>query len=150
MVDYIRTGDGFVEVYTDGACPNNGQNGASAGIGVWWNHDHPLNISQRVEGYKHSNNVAETQAAAIAVGLAIDEGISSLQINTDSQYLINCMTEWIFKWKRNNFRTCQGKEVENKMELEELDRLCQGLKIRWNYVPVGKILCVHHSLLFIF
>ena len=72
------------------------------------------------------------------------------QINTDSQYLINCMTEWIFKWKRNNFRTCQGKEVENKMELEELDRLCQGLKIRWNYMPVGKILCVHHSLLFMF
>ena len=74
------------------------------------------------------------------------------QINTDSQYLINCMTEYIFKWKWNNFRTCQGREVENRMELEGLDSLCQELEIRWNYVPVGKMRCVFklHSLLFIF
>merc|ERR1711936_281346 len=108
MDDYIWTYDDFVEVYTDGACPYNGQYGAYAGIGVWWNHDHPLNISDVVEGDKHSNNVAEIQAAAKAVEVAIDEGITSLQ----------------------------GKEVENRMELEGLDRLCQQLEeIRWNYVP---------------
>lgn len=31
-----------VIVYTDGACSNNGQNGASAGAGVWFEHFHPL------------------------------------------------------------------------------------------------------------
>ena len=82
MDDYIWTYDDFVEVYTDGACPYNGQYGAYAGIGVWWNHDHPLNISDVVEGDKHSNNVAEIQAAAKAVEVAIDEGITSLQVGT--------------------------------------------------------------------
>jgi len=31
-----------VEVYTDGACSNNGKANASAGIGVFWGSDHPL------------------------------------------------------------------------------------------------------------
>lgn len=44
------TGDGFTEVYTDGACPNNGRGGARAGVGVYWGDHHPLNYSSRVEG----------------------------------------------------------------------------------------------------
>jgi hypothetical protein len=30
-----------VTVYTDGSCFGNGQNGATAGIGVYWGPDHP-------------------------------------------------------------------------------------------------------------
>ncbi len=34
--------DGFVVVFTDGACLRNGQSGAQAGIGVWFGQDHHL------------------------------------------------------------------------------------------------------------
>lgn len=34
--------DGYVIVYTDGACPSNGRNGATAGIGVWFGNNHHL------------------------------------------------------------------------------------------------------------
>ncbi len=34
--------EGFVIVYTDGACLRNGQPDAQAGIGVWFGHDHHL------------------------------------------------------------------------------------------------------------
>lgn len=34
--------DGFIIVYTDGACPGNGKPGAKAGIGVWFGKDHRL------------------------------------------------------------------------------------------------------------
>ena len=44
------TADGYTEVYTDGACPNNGRGGARAGVGVYWGDHHPLNYSSRVEG----------------------------------------------------------------------------------------------------
>jgi hypothetical protein len=38
--------DGFVHVYTDGACSDNGKGLRSkAGIGVWWSHGHPLNLA---------------------------------------------------------------------------------------------------------
>ena len=39
--------DGYVIVYTDGACENNGApSGTKAGIGVFWNHGHAWNISE--------------------------------------------------------------------------------------------------------
>lgn len=34
--------NGYVHVYTDGACQNNGRVGAKAGIGVWFADNHPL------------------------------------------------------------------------------------------------------------
>jgi ribonuclease HI len=34
--------NGYVNVYTDGACENNGRPGARAGIGVWFADSHPL------------------------------------------------------------------------------------------------------------
>lgn len=34
--------DGYAVVYTDGACENNGQKNAKAGIGVWFSDGHPM------------------------------------------------------------------------------------------------------------
>lgn len=39
---FIRTPDGYVVVFTDGACSQNGKVGAKAGVGVWFNHNNPL------------------------------------------------------------------------------------------------------------
>lgn len=39
--DFPMTDD-HVEVYTDGACENNGRANAKAGIGVWFADNHPL------------------------------------------------------------------------------------------------------------
>ena len=53
--------DGFVVVFTDGACEGNGKASAKAGIGVYWSADHPWNVSEPVKGDKATNNVAEIQ-----------------------------------------------------------------------------------------
>lgn len=34
--------NGYVIVYTDGACENNGKSKAKAGIGVWFGENNPL------------------------------------------------------------------------------------------------------------
>ena len=63
--------EGYVMVFTDGACTNNGRAGAKAGIGVWWgDHLADINLSQAVVGGRHTNNTAEIQAATMAVGQA--------------------------------------------------------------------------------
>lgn len=46
-VDFIMDGfiideDGYVNVFTDGACSSNGYKNARAGIGVWFQDNHPL------------------------------------------------------------------------------------------------------------
>ena len=124
------------QVYTDGACPSNGHGAAKAGIGVWWADGHSWNLSRRVTGDKHTNNVAEIQAASMAVSLAMDNGVQRLQVNTDSQFVINCITKWVANWKKNGWKTAAGKPVVNKEDLVELDRLVASGKvdIKWAYV----------------
>lgn len=40
--DFNQDSDGFVHVYTDGSCENNGRKGAVAGLGVFFADNHPL------------------------------------------------------------------------------------------------------------
>lgn len=39
---FITDSQGFLVVYTDGACESNGRVGAKAGVGVYFGRDHPL------------------------------------------------------------------------------------------------------------
>lgn len=102
--------DGFVQVYTDGACSSNGKNGARAGLGVYWGEGHHLNISEPVSG-RATNNCGEIQAATKAIKQSIQNGITKLAINTDSKFLINSVTKWmpgeilIILFMLNPFRT---------------------------------------------
>lgn len=94
-VNYFETdNDGFVQVYTDGACSANGRYGAKAGLGVYWGEGHSLNVSEPVSG-RATNNCGEIQAATRAIQLAIDNGIDKLAIYTDSKFLINSVTKWM-------------------------------------------------------
>lgn len=86
--------DGFVVVYTDGACSGNGHSGAKAGLGVFWGEGHSLNISEPVSG-RATNNCGEIQAAIRAIHIALQNNITHLKINTDSKFLINSITKWI-------------------------------------------------------
>lgn len=138
-VDCLATNDsGFVEVYTDGACSNNGRSGAKAGIGVWFNDDHPLNISAPVQGLATNNN-AEIQAARVAITQAHRARVKKLKIYTDSKFVISCITEWIKKWKKNNWMLSSGGPVKNKDELVKLDNAIQFLEaVEWSYVAGHK------------
>lgn len=92
--EFEMDNDGYVQVYTDGACSANGRSGARAGLGVYWADGHPLNISEPVTG-RATNNCGEIQAATRAIKLAQQNGVKKLSINTDSQFLINSVTKWM-------------------------------------------------------
>lgn len=92
--DFIKDKDGFVEVYTDGSCTNNGSVKAKAGLGVYFGENNRLNVSEPVSG-RATNNCGEIQAATKAIKLAHNEGIKKLCIKTDSQFLINSVTKWM-------------------------------------------------------
>jgi len=130
------TDDGYTIVYTDGACSNNGYNGAKAGIGVWWGPESVHNLSRPVVGGRHTNNTAEIQAATLAVGQARGMGVDKLDIHTDSQFLINCITKWITNWKKNNWQTKDKKPVKNREDLIALDDEIRmsSLTVRWTHV----------------
>nr|KAF7430018.1 hypothetical protein H0235_006416 [Vespula pensylvanica] len=123
----------YVDVYTDGACSSNGRRGAQAGIGVWFGDNHPLNVSKPVVG-RATNNMAEIQAVTVAARQAKKAGIMKLKINTDSKFLINCITNWMPKWKRNGWKTATDKPVINKTELLEMEAALKSIDVKWNHV----------------
>lgn len=128
---------GFVHVYTDGSCEGNGKSKAKAGIGVWFGIDHPLNVGDPVEG-PPTNNVAEIEAATKAIKVAKSCGVRKLQINTDSQFLIRCITEWAPKWRQNNWKLSSGGDVKNKIQLQSLHSVYDDIDVKWNYVQAHK------------
>ncbi|GLV46662.1 ribonuclease H1 [Carabus blaptoides fortunei] len=126
--------NGYVQVYTDGACENNGKAGAKAGIGVWFGHGHPLNLAEPVKR-RPTNNVGEIEACTRAIQVAHSAGVRKLCINTDSEFTINCITKWIRGWKKNGFKTAKGAPVLNKDELTELDQTINLMEdVKWNHV----------------
>ncbi|NP_001272715.1 PREDICTED: ribonuclease H1 isoform X2 [Ceratotherium simum simum] len=124
----------FVVVYTDGCCSSNGRRRARAGIGVYWGPGHPLNVGIRLPG-RQTNQRAEIHAACKAIEQAKAQNISKLVLYTDSMFTINGITNWVQGWKKNGWRTSTGKEVINKEDFVELERLTQGMDIQWMHVP---------------
>ncbi|EIW59902.1 RNase H, partial [Trametes versicolor FP-101664 SS1] len=59
-----------VTVYTDGSFKNDAAGGPRCGSGVWFAHEDPRNIAQRVPGPVQSNQVAEIYAVSLAVHAA--------------------------------------------------------------------------------
>uniref|UniRef100_A0A8C0DDA6 Ribonuclease H1 n=1 Tax=Balaenoptera musculus TaxID=9771 RepID=A0A8C0DDA6_BALMU len=107
---------------------------ARAGIGVYWGPGHPLNVGIRLPG-RQTNQRAEIHAACKAIEQAKAQNINKLVLYTDSMFTINGITNWVQGWKKSGWRTSTGKEVINKEDFMELDRLVQGMDIQWMHVP---------------
>lgn len=131
--EFSVDGDGYVNVYTDGACSSNGGKNARAGIGVWFGDNNPLNVSEPVIG-RATNNMAEIQAVTVAARQAQEAGIKNLKVNTDSKFLISCANDWMPKWKANGWKTSTNKPVINKTELLEMEQALKPLNVNWNHV----------------
>ena len=57
-----------------------------------------------------------------------------IHLFTDSNYVRQGITEWINKWKINNWRTASKKPVANRDLWIELDELANSMDIVWNWV----------------
>ncbi|XP_072263668.1 ribonuclease H1 [Pyxicephalus adspersus] len=121
-------------VYTDGCCSQNGRKKARAGIGVYWGPDHPMNVSEKLEG-RQTNQRAEIQAACKAIEQAKSQNITKLVLYTDSMFTINGITKWVHTWKKNGWRLSTGKNVINREDFEKLDKLVRGIDIKWIHIP---------------
>ena len=78
--------DGFVVVWTDGACAKNQwRQLRRAGCGVFYGNGHPGNLSFKLPGPEQTNQRAEL-AACIA---CLERDMRPLEIRTDSKYVID-------------------------------------------------------------
>lgn len=120
-------------VFTDGACSGNPGPGGWGAVVVLPNGK----VQELGNGDPSTtNNRMEMSGVAGALEYLRDIG-GDIQLFTDSTYVIRGITQWVWGWKRNQWKTAEGKEVLNKDIWEELFELVQKRKsqgaIHWNY-----------------
>lgn len=76
-------------------------------------------------------------------------GYNKIKFVTDSEFVINCMTQWIKKWKINNWKVTSGGDVKNKEDLVKLDNLLHSLQdVKWVKKSFFIIVCRKKGLFF--
>ena len=118
----------MIKIYTDGSCLENPGNGGWAAIII--NNGQKTNIKG---SKKNTTNNQMELLAPIEALKKIPKG-SKVQIFTDSKYVKSGITEWIYNWKKNGWKTANKQEVKNKDLWTELDTLANEFKISWNWV----------------
>ena len=118
----------MIKIYTDGSCLGNPGNGGWAAIIFIGKKKISLKGSKK----NTTNNQMELLAPIKALKkIPIDEKI---EIFTDSKYLKLGITEWIFKWKKNGWKTSNKNKVKNLELWKELDSLVDNRQIKWSWV----------------
>lgn len=118
----------YIEIFTDGSCLGNP---GAGGIGVLLRYkQHEKTISK---GYfKTTNNRMELRAVIEALESLKEP--CKITLSSDSQYMKNGITQWIFNWKKNNWKASTGKPVKNQDLWIALDAAIQRHEIAWKWV----------------
>lgn len=104
-----------IKVWTDGACKSNGT-GGRAGWGVLFRFkDKEYAMSGFVEN--GTNNIGEMTAAIKALQ-AIDNKKLSVELISDSQYVIKGCTEWKDGWIRKNYKDVKNSDLWRELHAE--------------------------------
>jgi len=117
-----------LKIYTDGACSGNPGKGGWAAIIL--DNSNQSNISGSVSNT--TNNRMELMAPIMALKKIKKK--SEIIIFTDSKYVKDGITDWIKKWKLNNWKSSSKKPVKNKDLWVKLDNYCLKHKVTWEWV----------------
>ena len=117
-----------VNIYTDGACRGNPGPG---GWGVVL-----INKKNEKELFGGDIDTTNNKMEMMAAIKALESLKESCQVNlyTDSKYVMKGITEWIKKWKVNNFMNSKKKPVENTELWVQLDALNSKHHVKWIWV----------------
>ena len=118
-----------IVIYTDGGCRGNPGTG---GWGVWLrykDHDKKLKGAE----LNTTNNKMELTASIRALQALKSRDIT-VDLYTDSKYVIRGINEWIEAWKAKDWKTANKKPVKNVDLWKQLDTLNQKFSVNWYWV----------------
>jgi len=133
----------MIKIYTDGsAAPNPGPGGAAA---VAIDEDKIIWVWYDYEDYT-TNNRMEMKALIKALEWARSENLFAVPVYSDSAYVVNLYTDWMFKWARADWTRSKGARVENLDLVKELYDLsflcsCDVIKVKGHDGVFGNELC---------
>lgn len=81
---------------------------------------------------KTTNNRMELVGAISALSIINDN--VEVVLNTDSSYVINGITKWVYGWQKNGWKNSMKEDVVNRDLWEKLIEVSKNKDIKWNYV----------------
>ncbi len=117
-----------VTIYTDGACSGNPGKGGWGAILIYAKEKKYMSGSKQLT----TNNQMELIATIEALKAILKP--SNIALYTDSQYVKNGITSWIFNWKKNGWKTANKKSVANKDLWIELEKYVDFHSVNWFWV----------------
>ncbi len=117
-----------VEVFTDGACKGNPGPG---GWGVVLRMGHH---EKDMAGNEPDTTNNRMELTAVIRALQALKEPCHVHLHTDSRYVIDGITKWIFGWQKNGWRTAARKPVLNADLWQELLIAIKHHRIEWIWV----------------
>ena len=117
-----------VEIYTDGACKGNPGPGGWGAVIRSGEHEKEISGGEAVT----TNNRMELLAAIRA--LEALKRACHVDLYTDSVYVRDGITKWIFGWQKNGWRTAAKQPVKNAELWQELLQAAKPHRVDWHWV----------------
>ena len=119
--------------YTDGACSGNPGPGGWGTILIARDGDAEVKKRELNGGAALTTNNQMERMAAISALEALKRP-SALTVVTDSVYVKDGITKWIFGWKKNGWKTAANKPVKNEELWKRLDAATVRHDVTWEWV----------------
>ena len=119
--------------YTDGACSGNPGPGGWGALLIAREGEAVLRERELSGGEPVTTNNRMELIAAISALEALERP-AAITLVTDSAYVKNGVTQWIHGWKRNGWRTADGKPVKNADLWQRLDAAQARHRVDWRWI----------------
>ncbi len=118
----------IVELFTDGACSGN------PGPGGWGCILRYKGTEKELCGGEPATTNNRMEMMAVIQGISALKRPCTIAVYTDSQYVQKGITEWIWGWKKRDWKTADNKPVKNADLWQLLDTEVRKHKVSWHWV----------------
>ncbi|MDJ1305341.1 MAG: ribonuclease HI [Candidatus Midichloria sp.] len=117
----------ILKIYCDGACSGNPGKGGWGAILIW------KDTTKEISGFEENTTNNRMELTAAIEALKVIKRNVKVEVYTDSKYVCNGITNWIQKWKKNNWRS-KNKLIKNVDLWQELEFLSSKLDVSWRWI----------------
>ncbi|MDL2351975.1 MAG: ribonuclease HI [Pseudomonadota bacterium] len=117
-----------VEIYTDGACKGN------PGPGGWGAVLRMGSNEKELAGSAPDTTNNRMELTAVIEALRALKNPCEVALHTDSRYVIDGITKWIFGWQKNGWKNAAKKPVLNVDLWHALLEAKREHKVSWHWV----------------
>jgi ribonuclease HI len=117
-----------VDVFTDGACKGN------PGKGGWGVLLRAGGTEKELSGAEPLTTNNRMEMTAVLRALQALREPCAVRLHTDSRYVIDGMTKWMFGWVKKGWKTADNKPVKNEDLWRELVDAARPHKVEWIWV----------------